>query len=218
MADIHSRAGERYASAELIAYVNRVHAPHDGALLAAFAAPEQHGMPAIQVGPSEGKLLSMLLRMVRAEKVVEIGTLAGYSALRLAQALPDHGQLWTLESSPDHHRVAQERIAAAGLRARVHCLLGKALDLLDPEVSPHGPFDAVFIDADKGNYDHYGRWAARHLRPGGLLLGDNAFFFSRLLEDTEEASAMRRFHEEARESFDTVCIPTPDGLLLGVKR
>jgi len=94
---------------------------------------------------------------------------------------------------------------------------GAGLDVL-PSLEKHGPFDAVFIDADKANYDAYGRWAARNLRKGGLLLGDNAFLFGRLLEKSSEAAAMRRFHEEAALLFDTVCIPTPDGLLLGVKR
>ncbi|MCA9582956.1 MAG: hypothetical protein KC416_14250, partial [Myxococcales bacterium] len=70
----------------------------------------------------------------------------------------------------------------------------------------------------KGNYDKYGRWAAENLRRGGLLIGDNAHYFGRLLDDSEDASSMRRFHREAAEAFDTVCIPTPDGLLLGVRR
>jgi predicted O-methyltransferase YrrM len=85
-------------------------------------------------------------------------------------------------------------------------------------LSPEGPFDAVVIDADKANYDRYGRWARANLRRGGLLLGDNAYLFGRLLDQSPEAEAMRRFHEEAAESFDTVCVPTPDGLLLGIKR
>ncbi len=218
MADANSRTGTRYATPEVFDYVARLHAAHDGALAAAFDAPVEHGMPAIQVGPSEGKLLTMLLKLAGAKKVVEIGTLAGYSALRMAQALPQDGHLWTLESDPKHHQVASERIAAAGFADRVHCVLGKALDHLDDLAAKHGPFDAVFIDADKGNYDKYGRWAAKHLRTGGLLLGDNAFFFGKLLDDQPDAAAMRRFHEEAALAFECVCIPTPDGLLLGVKR
>ena len=217
MADASSRTGTRYATPEVFDYVARVHAAHDPALAAAFDAPGQYEMPAIQVGPSEGKLLTMLLRLARAKKVVEVGTLAGYSALCMARALPKDGQLWTLESDPKHHKVASERIAAAGLSSQVHCLLGKALDHLDELGATHGPFDAVFIDADKGNYDKYGRWAAANLKAGGLLLGDNAFYFGKLLDDQPEAAAMRRFHEEAALAFETVCIPTPDGLLLGVK-
>ncbi|MGZ5074753.1 MAG: O-methyltransferase, partial [Usitatibacter sp.] len=113
--------------------------------------------------------------------------------------------------------VARENIAAASLAEKITVHGGAGLDVL-PRLVRFGPFDAVFIDADKGNYDGYGRWAAENTRPGGLLVGDNAFFFGRLLEDSPEAAAMRRFHEEAREFFDTVCLPTPDGMLLGVRR
>jgi caffeoyl-CoA O-methyltransferase len=203
----------------VLLYVERTHAAHDSALAAAFATPGEAGIPAIQVGPSEGKLLGVLLSLVQARKVVEIGTLAGYSALRMLQGMGPTGHLWTLEADPKHHALAVANIARAGCADRVTCVLGKALEHLDALGREHGPFDAVFIDADKGNYDQYGRFAAAHLRRGGLLLGDNAFFFGRLLEDNHpEAAAMRRFHEEAAVHFDTVCIPTPDGLLLGVKR
>ena len=76
----------------------------------------------------------------------------------------------------------------------------------------------MFIDADKESYDFYGRWAAANIRKGGLLVGDNAFLFGNLLDSSEEASAMRRFHEESRENFETLCLPTPDGVLIGIRR
>ena len=174
-------------------------------------------MPAIQLGASEAKAVALLLKLARARKVVEVGTLAGYSALAMARALPPDGHVFTIEYDPKHARVARENVAAAGESARITVLEGAGLAVL-PTLEPLGPFDAVFVDADKANYDRYGRWAARNVRPGGLLIGDNAFLFGRLLEDSEEAAAMRRFHEEARETFDTVCLPTPDGLLVGVRR
>lgn len=217
MADVDSRAGLRYATRELLDWVAAVHAPHDPALARAFDAPSAHGMPAIQLGPSEGKALELLLRLAGARKVVEVGTLAGYSAIRVARALPADGHVHTVEFDPKHARVARENVAAAGLADKITVHEGSGLDVL-PRLVRFGPFDAVFIDADKGNYDGYGRWAAENTRPGGLLVGDNAFFFGRLLEDSPEAAAMRRFHEEARAPFDTVCIPTPDGILLGVRR
>jgi caffeoyl-CoA O-methyltransferase len=218
MADNQSRAGTRYTTPELLAYVEKLHAPHDASLAQAFDTPAVAGIPAIQVAPSEGKLLGLLIGLLGARKVVEVGTLAGYSAIRMARHLRPGGHLWTFEFEPRHHALALANVAAAGLTDRVTCLLGKALDGLDTLAGSEGPFDAVFIDADKGNYDRYGRWAAEHLRSGGLLLGDNAYFFGRLLEDTAEAQAMRRFHEEAARVFDTVCVPTPDGLLIGIKR
>lgn len=217
MADADSRAGARYASPDLVAYLARVHAPHDAALEAAFTAPEREGLPAIQVAAAEGKLLTMLLRLAGAKRAVEIGTLAGYSALRLARALPEGGRLFSIEYDPKHAAVARRILAGSDVADRVTVVEGAAVDVL-PGLEKEGPFDAVFVDADKKSYDLYGRWAAKNTRRGGLLLGDNAYLFGRLLDDDPEAAAMRRFHEEARESFDTVCIPTPDGLLLGVKR
>ncbi len=216
MADTDSRSGLSYATHDILAWCARVHAPHDAALTGAFGSPATHGMPAIQLGPSEAKAVGLLLKLAGAKKVVEVGTLAGYSALVMARALPANGRVFTIEHDPKHARVARENVAAAGESARVTVLEGAALEVL-PSLEREAPFDAVFIDADKLNYDGYGRWAARNVRAGGLLVGDNAYLFGQLLEDSAEAAAMRRFHEEAREAFDTVCLPTPDGMLLGLR-
>jgi caffeoyl-CoA O-methyltransferase len=217
MADRDSRAGTRYSDPAILAYVEKVHAAHDRGLETAFTSPDRDHMPAIQVGKSEGRLLEILLRMVGARRAVEVGTLAGYSAIRIARALAEGGRLWTIEVMPEHAEVARRNLATAGLSDRVEVVVGDAVDVL-PTLDPHGPFDAVFIDADKERYDQYGRWAARALRPGGLLIGDNAFLFGNLLQDTPAGLAMRRFHEEAAAAFDSVCVPTPDGLLVGIKR
>jgi len=217
VADADSRAGLGYATREILDWLAALHAPHDAALARAFDAPEKHGMPAIQLGPSEGKALELLLKLAGARKVVEVGTLAGYSAIRAARALPADGHVHTVEFDPKHARVARESIAAASLAEMITVHEGPGLEVL-PRLARFGPFDAVFIDADKANYDAYGRWAAENTRKGGLLIGDNAFLFGRLLEDSPEAAAMRRFHEEARVAFDTVCLPTPDGMLLGLRR
>lgn len=217
MADHDSRAGAGYARPDILAYLADLHVGDKGAFAEAFAAPDKHGMPAIQVGPSEAKTLSLLLRLVGARKVVEVGTLAGYSALHLARALPPEGKLWSLELEPAHAEVAREHVRAAGFEDRVEIRVGPALELLGG-LQSEGPFDAVFIDADKGHYAEYGAWAAANLRTGGLLLADNAFFFGLLLSDEPDAASVRSLHEQSRQAFDTVCIPTPDGLLLGVRR
>jgi caffeoyl-CoA O-methyltransferase len=206
-----------FAPAPVRDYIHHLHAPHDAALERAFTTPERTGAPAIQVSPSEGRLLALLLQLVGARRVVEIGTLVGYSTIHMARALPDGGHLWTLEADAGHAALARENLAAAGLAGRVSLIVGPALDTLR-SLEAEGPFDAVFVDADKVNYPGYGRWAARHLRPGGLLLGDNALLFGQLLDDAPPARAMRQFHEEAARSFDSVCVPTPDGLLVGIKR
>jgi len=216
MADTESREGLRYGTPEVARFVDDLHAPHDAALDAAFGAPRTKGFPAIQLGPAEGRLIEMLAQMLQARRVVEIGTLTGYSAIRLARGLAPGGCLWTVEHDPAHAKEARARIAEAGLAEQVEVLEGDAVAEL-PALSELGPFDLVFLDADKGRYDLYAQWAYEHLRPGGVLLADNAYFFGRLLEDDPEAEAMRRFHREAAERFRTVCIPTPDGLLLGVK-
>jgi caffeoyl-CoA O-methyltransferase len=87
-----------------------------------------------------------------------------------------------------------------------------------PTLVDKGPFDAVFIDADKEGYEHYGRWAIEHLRPGGLVIGDNSYLFGQLLGDEPRAHRMRAFHELVAAACDSVCVPTPDGLVVGVKR
>ena len=216
MADADSRAGQRYATPQILNWAARTHHPRDPRLDRAFTAPGRHGMPEIQVGPAEGRLLEMLLRFSGARRVVEIGTLAGYSALWMLRALPEDGHLWTLEADPEHAEVAREVFHDAGVTDRVTVLVGDAMESL-PKLSDSGPFCAAFIDADKARYDQYGRWATENLRDGGLLLGDNAYLFGDLLDDSETASAMRRFHEDMAEHYRSVCIPTPDGLAVGVR-
>jgi caffeoyl-CoA O-methyltransferase len=215
MADKDSRAGERYATAQILDFTARTHHPHDRGLRRAFEAPARHGMPEIQLGPAEGRLLELLLGLIGAQKVVEIGTLAGYSASWMARALPPEGHLWTIEADPAHADVAAAVFEEAGLGDRVTLLRGDAVEVL-PTLGDLGPFCAVFLDADKGRYDVYGRWATQHLRPGGLLIGDNAYLFGRLLDETDEARAMRRFHAEMAARYRSVCVPTPDGLAVGI--
>ena len=218
MADTDSRAGARYAAGDIVRYLDDLHAPHDAALRQAYEAPGREDMPAIQVSPSEAKLLELLLRIRGAKRVVEIGTLAGFSAIRIARALPADGHLWTVDYNEKHVRVARESLAAAGFSDRVTVIHSSGVDALDG-LAEHGPFCAVFLDADKASYPVYAAWAADHTRSGGLLLADNSYYFGKLLEDgNDSATAMRQMHEQARDAYDTVCIPTPDGLLLGIRR
>jgi caffeoyl-CoA O-methyltransferase len=195
--------------------VDHIHAPHDAGLARAFAVPD--GIPAIQVGPSDGKLIGLLLRMIRATKVIEVGTLVGYSAIHMARSLAPGGHVWSVEFEPLHAEVARGNLVAAGVADRVTVMVGAGRDVL-PTLVPQGPFDVVFIDADKVNYDFYGEWAIANLRPGGLVLGDNAYLFGELLDETDRGRAMRKFHELVAATCDSVCAPTPDGLVVGIKR
>jgi predicted O-methyltransferase YrrM len=151
-------------------YIDETLVRPDAALEAALEASVAAGLPAISVSASHGKLLWILARLVSAKRILEIGTLGGYSAIWLARALPDGGKLITLEAVEKHVEVARRNIARAGLAAKVEIRAGKALETL-PELQ--GPFDLVFIDADKQNNAEYFRWALQLSRPGGLIVVDN---------------------------------------------
>src|SRR5512139_303788 len=181
MADQDSRAGARYTTPAILDYVNSTHVPHDVGLARAFAVPE--GVPAIQVGPSDGKTVHLFVKLVGAQKIVEVGTLVGYSAIHMARAMRPGGKLWTIEFEPKHAELARANFAAAGL-SNIEVIVGAGRDVL-PTLASQGPFDVVFIDADKNNYDFYGQWAIDNLRTGGLVIGDNAYLFGELMDDSE---------------------------------
>jgi predicted O-methyltransferase YrrM len=146
----------------------------DPVLDAALQDSEAAGLPPIAVTANQGKLLQLLLRLAGARTVLELGTLGGYSTIWLARALPAGGRLVTLEANPQYAEVALANIARAGLDKVVELRVGAALDTL-PGLAAEGagPFDAIFIDADKQNYPGYFEWALKLSRPGTLLIGDN---------------------------------------------
>jgi predicted O-methyltransferase YrrM len=144
----------------------------DAALKAALAASDSAGLPPISVPDNLGKMLMMVATMVGARRILEIGTLGGYSTIWMARALPEGGRLITLEIEPLNARVAEANIAAAGLAAMVDIRLGRALDTL-PTLADEGPFDLTFIDADKSNNAAYLDWALKLSRPGSAIVIDN---------------------------------------------
>lgn len=146
----------------------------DAALEAALRESAAAGLPAIEVSPLQGKLLHLLARACGARRILEIGTLGGYSAIWLARALPPDGRLVTLEIEPRHAEVARANLARAGLADRVEIRIGPALESLERLAAEHGPpFDLTFIDADKSSYPEYLVGAARLARPGALIVADN---------------------------------------------
>ncbi|HEX6360033.1 O-methyltransferase [Actinophytocola sp.] len=153
-------------------YINGLVIDRDDALDRVLASTVQAGLPEINVAPNQGKFLNLIARIHGARKILEIGTLAGYSTIWLARALPADGRLITLEADPHHADVASQNIAAAGLADRVEVRVGKALDTL-PALESEGPFDLFFIDADKVNNPAYFRWAVDHSRPGSVIIVDN---------------------------------------------
>jgi len=149
-------------------------APSDAALTAALEANCKANLPAIDVSPLQGKFLEVLVRIVQARRVLEIGTLGGYSTICMARALPKGGRIVTLEYEPRHAEVARANLRRAGLLRRVDLRIGRALDTLPVlHSSGAGPFDLIFIDADKRNSPRYLEWALKLARPGTVIVVDN---------------------------------------------
>jgi predicted O-methyltransferase YrrM len=155
-------------------YINDALVPTDEALEAALQANAELDLPAHDVAPNQGKLLHILARMQGATNILEIGTLGGYSTIWLARALRPGGKVVTLESESKHAQVAKRNIARAGLGDCVDVYVGPALDSLEALAQKGaGPFDLIFIDADKPNNPAYLAWALKLSRPGTLIVGDN---------------------------------------------
>ncbi|AJF64974.1 O-methyltransferase [Streptomyces vietnamensis] len=182
-------------------YFTETIAPADEALTAALADSTAAGLPEIAVAPNQGKLLHLLARMQGARNVLEIGTLGGYSTIWLARALPADGRLITLEYSPVHADVARANIARAGLDKIVEVRTGAALDTLPQlEAEGAGPFDLVFIDADKVNNAHYVEWALKLSRPGTVIIVDNVVRNGRVATEHSDDPAITG----TREMFDLI--------------
>jgi predicted O-methyltransferase YrrM len=171
----------------------------DEILDAALRDSDAAGLPPINVTPNQGKFLHLMARICGARAILEIGTLGGYSTIWLARALPDGGRLVTLEAEPRHADVARANIARAGLADRVEVRVGRALDTLPQlEADGVGPFDLVFIDADKPSNPDYVEWALKITRPGSVIIVDNVVRDGAVADSASEDSAVlgvRRMNE-----------------------
>ena len=200
-------------------YVTELFAVEDSVLATIRARHAEAQLPPIHISPDEGKLLQVLLRAVEATTVLEIGSLAGYSGVWLARALPPHGRLTTIERDPVHARLARRAFGDAGLESRVRLIEGVALDVL-PTLQPG--FDTIFVDADKEPLAQYFDWSMRLLRRGGLLLCDNAFFHGSVIDAADhspQAEGVRAFNRLAAGDprLAAAVVPIRDGLVVGVK-
>lgn len=146
--------------------------PSDPILERVLDNNQRAGLPAIDVAANQGQFLALLVRMTRAKRVLEIGTLGGYSTIWMARELPTDGELLTLEADAHHAAVARENLRLAGVDNKVKVLEGPALETLE-KLGDCPPFDLIFIDADKPNNPNYLRWALHYSRPGTLIVGDN---------------------------------------------
>jgi predicted O-methyltransferase YrrM len=179
--------------------------------------------PTIQVSAETGRLLAVLIAAAGARRVLEVGTLFGYSGVWIARALPPGGRLETLELSDVHADAAEEWFARAGLAERVTVRRGAALTTLADLTTSDGAFDAMFLDAAKAEYVEYARHAARLLRPGGLLLADNAIWSGRIVDpeatdaDTEGIRALLELLSDD-PAWDATVLPVGDGVAVAVRR
>ena len=175
----------------------------DSVLDGALAASDAAGLPPISVTPNQGRLLELLVRIHGARRVLELGTLGGYSTIWLARGLPADGHLVTLEANPRYAEVALANIAAAGLADVVRLRVGPALETLPELAAEGGPFDLIFIDADKQNYPGYLEWSLKLSRPGTLLIADNVVRDGAILDaDTGGEESEARLLRGVRSLYD----------------
>jgi predicted O-methyltransferase YrrM len=214
--------------AEVDRWIARHLLPDDPVLEAVLHAGRTAGLPEIDVSPLLGALLGVLAHAVNARRILEIGTLGGYSAIWMARALPPDGRLVTLEANPRHAEVARANVARADLAKRIDIRVGAALDLLPGLVDEGHAFDLAFIDADKENNAAYADWAATLVRPGGLVVVDNVVRAGRIADPADTSppiegtrslyAAMRMDSRFEASALQTVGVKGWDGILIARRR
>ena len=203
-------------------YISHTFAPEDEALSQARAQAIREGLPEISISPSQGKLLQLLARLAGARRILEIGTLGGYSAIWLARALPPGGRLITLELDAHHAQVARDNIERAGLSHVIEVRVGAAADSL-AQMAGEELFDVVFIDADKDGYPAYLKLSLPLLRPGGLLLGDNTLPDAVLDANAHTGTKSYNTAVASHAELDSIIVPAlrprgVDGLTISIKQ
>jgi predicted O-methyltransferase YrrM len=201
------------------AYVQQLFVKEDEVLRSIEPGLSERGMPQISVSPNVGKTLHMLVRITGARRVLEIGTLGGYSTIWLSRALPEDGRLVSLELSANHAAFARENVERAGLTDRVEIRVGDAKESLQQLADEGETFDFFLIDADKESYLTYWEWALRLARPGAVITADNALLHDLIFEENvedERARAILRFNEAVSrdDRVEAMLLPFGDGLLV----
>lgn len=205
----------------VLQYSRDRYAREDPLLIELLRASEARDLPKINVGPEEGKLLQMLVVASGGQRVLEIGTLGGYSAIWMGRGLVPGGRLITLEISPAHAAFARDFIGRAGLGEQVKVRVGPATEIL-PTLVPEGPFDLAFIDANKDDYLEYLEWCLRLVRPGGWIAAHNTFGWGRVADPAVTDAnilAIRAFNRAVAEHPNLLAtiVPFEDGLTLALK-
>ncbi|RPI81709.1 MAG: O-methyltransferase [Chloroflexi bacterium] len=202
-------------------YVIDLFAVEDDALQYARENSLNLGLPSINVKPEEGKFLQILARISGGEKVVEIGTLGGYSGIWIARGLLPHGRLITLEKDPRHAEIAREHFNRAGVNERIEIRIGNAHEQMERLVR-EGPFDMVFVDAEKPGYGNYYRWSVENVRSGGIIAIHNAFrkgSVAGMVKADAYTEIMQEFNANiaADSRVISTIYPAGDGTIIAVK-
>lgn len=205
----------------LSSYITELFARNDAALQKAWENTPKKGLPAISIKPEEGRFLQVLARACNATKALEIGTLGGYSGIWIARGLAPGGKLISLESEPKHASVAREHFTAAGLSDLIEIRVGNAHELL-PSLESQGPFDFIFIDAEKPGYAAYFDWAFSNTHPGSVIAAHNAFRGGAVVKTgiaDDATKAIQEFNEYVANhpGVLSTIYPAGDGTLIAVK-
>ena len=207
-------------------YLDQVFGHEDELLKSVREVSERDQVLHMQISAHEGRILQFLLQSIRAEKVVEIGTLYGYSTLYMARALPEKGKIFTCDLSQERQEEAKKMLKKAPESQKITWISGPALETL-PSLEKYGPFDMLFIDADKDSYGKYLEWAEKNLRSGGLVAADNSFLFGSVYgedsdrsSDSETVEVMKKFNQRLSQSsyWRGALIPTEEGLTVSIKK
>ena len=209
----------RLQESSCLEYIRNIYAQEDDILINTKQSAAEYTQ-SIQVSAEEGKLIHLLLKLHKAKNVLEIGTCTGYSTIWIARALPEDGKVVTIEKDPKHYHIALQNFKNAALDHKISTLNGDAIDLLHQQKL--GQYDAVFIDANKKAYPEYLQYAHKALKNNGLLIADNTLLFGQVynqeVKDSSMLTAMKQFNLLMHEHFDSVIIPTNEGLSIGIKK
>lgn len=208
-------------------YISNLFHDEDDCLKATEQSIIESGIPQISISPNQGKFLYLIAKLSKAKKILEVGTLGGYSTIWMARALPQDGKMITLEIEEKHAKVAQQNFDRCGLASKIDVRLGKAIELMPMlEQEGAGPFDMIFIDADKPPYTEYFHWALKLSRPGTLIIADNVIREGKVLLDEspdEMVAGVKRFNtflaqcsEVEATIFQTVGSKEHDGMAMAI--
>lgn len=211
---------------EKLNYIRKLYAQENDLLQEIDAKIKEIDLP-IHIAPEEGRLIQILMKLINAKKVLEIGTLFGYSTLWLAEALSEDGEIYTIEKDISRANTAINYCRSSSLAHKINILQGDARDLLEKLLSL-APFDLMFIDADKRSYPIYLEFAEKIIRKGGVIVADNTLLFDAVFKEGEKhpkvkpstIQAMREFnlYLADKSKFDTILLPTEKGLTIAIKK